>query len=117
MWSYVGTYQMNKLKFFGQIMPMGPEKVVFGVHGRHGKRLDTFAEFKLDNHDKTEAMLGFKCKFAAGEIRGNITSAGKVESIYRKFINIFELELQTKMDMANPKSKVDFGVALSMRQM
>ena len=95
-------------------MPMGPEKFLMGVHGRHGRRLDTYAEFKLDNTDKTETMLGAKLKFDGGEIRGNVTTAGKVESIYRKFINIFELELQTKMDLTQ-NAKTEFGVALSMR--
>ena len=117
MWSYNGTYQMGKLKFFAQFMPMGPEKVVLGVVGRHGKRLDTYAEFKIDNTDKTETTVGFKTKFAGGEIRGNVSTSGKVESIYRKFIQIFELELQTRMDMTSPNAKTEFGVALSMRQM
>ena len=97
-------------------MPMGPEKFVLGVLGRHGRRLDTYAEFKLDNTDKTETMVGAKVKFEGGEIRGNINTSGKVESIYRKFINIFELELQTKMDFMQ-NAKTEFGVALSMRQM
>ena len=116
-WSYVGTYQMKKLKFFAQAIPFGPEKVVLGVHGRHGKRLDTYAELKIDQADKTETMVGFKTKFIGGEVRGNITSTGKVSSVYRKFIQIFELELQSEMDLGNPKAKAAFGVALSMRQM
>lgn len=99
------------------MMPIGPEKFVLGVHGRHGKRLDTYAEFKIDNTDRSETLIGFKTKFAAGEVRGNISSSMKVESVYRKFINMFELEIQTKMDLANPAAKTEFGVALSMRQM
>ncbi len=59
---------------------------MLGVQGKHGKRLDTYAELKVDNTDNTEATIGFKTKFVGGEVRGNITSSGKVQSIYRKFI-------------------------------
>lgn len=72
---------------------------------------------KFDQSDKTETMVGFKTKFVGGEVRGNVTSAGKISSVYRKFINIFELEMQSTMDLVNPQAKVDFGVALSMRSM
>ena len=48
--------------------------------------MDTYAELKVDNTDSTEALVGFKTKFAGGEVRGNITSTGKVQSIYKKFI-------------------------------
>lgn len=47
-WGYVGTYQWERLKLFAQWMPFGPEKVVLGILGKHGKRLDTYAEFKID---------------------------------------------------------------------
>lgn len=86
VWGYNATYQMDKLKFFAQVMQVGPEKFVFGVHGRHGKRLDTYAEFKIDNTDRSETTLGFKTRFATGELRGNVTSSMKIESIYRRFI-------------------------------
>lgn len=59
---------------------------MFGVAGKHGKRLDTYAEFKIDQSDQTEAMFGCKTKFAGGEIRGNVTTSGKVQSVYRKFV-------------------------------
>lgn len=39
---------MDKIKFFMQAIPFGPEKLVFGLQGKHGKRLDTYAEFKFD---------------------------------------------------------------------
>ena len=116
-WAYVAQYQMDKIKFFMQAIPFGPEKLVFGLQGKHGKRLDTYAEFKFDQSDQTEAMVGFKTKFAGGEVRGNITSTGKVQSVYRKFIQIFELEMQSGMDLSKPQKNVDFGIALSMRQM
>jgi len=116
-WGYIGSYQWDRLKFFAQAVPFGPEKFVMGVLGKHGKRLDTYAELKVDPSDKSEACVGFKTKFVGGEIRGNISTSGKVQSIYKKFIQIFELEMQTSMDLSNPKSKVDFGVAMSMRQM
>jgi len=47
-WGYIGQYQYNKLKFFAQMQPFGPELFVMGVLGRHGKRLDTYAEIKFD---------------------------------------------------------------------
>ena len=49
-----------------------------GVLGRHGKRLDTYAEIKFDPSNKTESMVGFKTKFATGEVRGNISTSGKI---------------------------------------
>ena len=79
--------------------------------------MDTYAELKIDQSDQTEAMVGFKTRFVGGEVRGSINSAGKMQSIYRKFINIFELELQTTMDMNKKDAPIDFGVALSLRQM
>ena len=85
-WAYTGQYQYDKLKLFLSAIPFGPEKLVFGVAGKHGKRLDTYAEFKIDQSDQTEAMVGFKSKFVGGEVRGNITSSGKVQSVYRKFV-------------------------------
>ena len=75
------------------MIPFGPELFVLGVLGRHGKRLDSYAELKMDPSMNTETLLGFKTKFVGGEVRGNISSTGKVQSIYRKFINIFELEM------------------------
>ena len=116
-WAYVGQYQWEKLKFFFQAIPFGPEKFVCGVQGKHGRRLDTYAELKIDQSDETEAMVGFKTRFAGGEVRGNVNSKGKMQSIYRKFINIFELELQTSMDLSKTQNPIDFGVALSLRQM
>lgn len=50
-WAYVGQYQWEKLKFFFQAIPFGPEKFVCGVQGKHGKRLDTYAELKIDQSD------------------------------------------------------------------
>lgn len=47
-WAYTGQYQYDRLKFFFSAIPFGPEKLVFGVAGKHGKRLDTYAEFKID---------------------------------------------------------------------
>ena len=114
-WAYVGQYQYDRLKFFFQAIPFGPEKLVLGVQGKHGKRLDTYAELKVDNTDSTEALVGFKTKFAGGEVRGNITSTGKVQSVYKKFIQIFELEIQSGMDLSKPQKNADFGIALSMR--
>lgn len=116
-WAYVAQYQYEKLKFFMQAIPFGNEKFVFGIQGRHGKRLDTYCEFKVDQADQTEALIGFKTKFVGGEVRGNISSTFKVQSIYRKFIQIFELELQSGMDLSKPQKACEFGVALSMRQM
>ena len=113
----MGQYQYDKLKFFFQAIPFGQDKLVMGVSGKHGKRLDTYAELKVDNKDSTEAIVGFKTKFVGGEVRGNISSTGKVQSIYKKFIQIFELEMQTGMDLTKPQKNVDFGIALSMRQM
>jgi len=60
------------------MQPFGPEKFVMGVLGRHGKRLDTYAEIKFDPSNKTESMVGFKTKFATGEVRGNISTSGKI---------------------------------------
>ena len=77
-WCYMGQYQHKKLKFYAQYAPITPEKFICGVVGKHGKRLDTFAEFKIDQNDKTETCLGYKTRFVGGEIRGNITSTGKV---------------------------------------
>lgn len=113
--AYVGSYNYDKLKFFFQAIPFGPEKMVMGVHGRHGKRLDTYAELKVDQSDQTEALIGFKSKFVHGEVRGNVSSTGKVQSVYRRFIKIFELELQSTMDLKQREKPVQFGVALSMR--
>ena len=79
--------------------------------------MDTYAEFKIDQNDQTDATFGFKTRFAGGEVKGNISTAGKLQSVYRKFINIFEMEMQTTMDLKNDKKPVQFGVALSMRQM
>ena len=88
MWAFLGTYQMKKLKFFAQYNPGSPQadKILFGVHGRHGKRLESFAEIKIDQSDKTETSIGFKTKFVGGEIGGTINSSGVVESQYRKFV-------------------------------
>ena len=88
-----------------------------GLSGKHGRRLETYAELKVDNADATEAMVGFKTKFAGGEVKGNISSSGKVQSVYRKFIELFEMEMSSNMDLKNPQKPVQFGVALSMRQM
>jgi len=49
--AYVGSYQWDRLKFFAQAIPFGPEKLVMGVSGKHGKRLDTYAELKVDQSD------------------------------------------------------------------
>eukprot|EP00354_Favella_ehrenbergii_P011467 CAMPEP_0170461884 /NCGR_PEP_ID=MMETSP0123-20130129/7613_1 /TAXON_ID=182087 /ORGANISM="Favella ehrenbergii, Strain Fehren 1" /LENGTH=83 /DNA_ID=CAMNT_0010726997 /DNA_START=792 /DNA_END=1043 /DNA_ORIENTATION=- len=83
-------------------MPFAPEKLVLGMVGRHGKRLDTYAEFKIDQSDKTEALVGFKTKFVGGEVKGNISTAWKVQSVYRKFIGMFDLEMQSVMDLSKP---------------
>ena len=88
---------------------------MLGMVGRHGKRLDTYAELKIDQSDKTEAMVGFKTKFVGGEVKGNMTSALKVQSVYRKYIGMFDLEMQSVMDLAKPTKNVDFGIGLSMR--
>ena len=98
-WAYVASYQWDKLKFFAQAIPFGPEKFVMGVSGKHGKRLDTYAEFKVDNSDQTEAMMGAKARFVGGEVRGNISTSGKIQSIYKKYIQIFEMEMQTSMNL------------------
>ena len=47
-------------------------------------------------------MVGFKTKFIGGEVKGNINTAGKVQSVYRKFIGMFDLELQSTMDFTKP---------------
>lgn len=117
MWQYVAQYQHEHLKFYGQVMPFGPEKLVLGVFGKQGKRLDTSAEFKVDQNDQTEATLGFRAKFAAGEVRGSLSSTGKVTTVYRKFVQMLELEFQSSMNLANTAQPVTFGMGLSMRQM
>ena len=62
-WAYMAQYQHDSLKFFFSAVPFGNEKLVMGVLGKHGRRLDTYAELKVDQSDQTEAMLGFKTKF------------------------------------------------------
>jgi len=75
-----------------QAVPFAPEKLVFGLVGRHGRRLDTYAEFKVDQSDQTEALLGFKSKFVGGEVKGTIATSGKISSVYKKIIEMFDLE-------------------------
>ena len=86
-----------------------------GAQGRHGKRLDTYAEFKIDQNDQTDATFGFKTKFGGGEVKGNVSTTGKIQSIYKKLVSMFEMEMQTTMDLKNEKKPVQFGVALSLR--
>ena len=117
MWAYVAQYQMDKLKLFMQAMPFGPEKLILGVQGKHGRHLDTYAEFKLDPRDASEAQFGFKTRIGSGEIRGNISTTGRVQSVYRKMIQLFELEMQSQMDLYKPDKNVEFGVSVSMRGM
>jgi len=87
------------------------------MQGRHGKRLDTYAEFKIDQTDKSSALIGFKTKFVGGEVKGTMSSDYKVQSVYRKFIGMFDIEMVTAMDLGKPQKAIDFGVGLSMRQM
>ena len=75
--------------------------------GRHGKRLDTYAEFTIGQSDTaTAAMIGFKTKFVGGEVKGNVSTNGKVQSVYRKFVGMFDLELQSSMDFANMDKEI-----------
>jgi len=102
-WAYVGTYDWEKFKFFVSSNPFAPERLMMSMTGRHGKRLDTYAEFKIGQSDTaTEAMVGFKTKFIGGEVKGNFSTTGKVQSVYRKFIGMFDLELQSQMDFTKP---------------
>jgi hypothetical protein len=92
-YAYVGSYRWDRLKFFAQAIPFGPEKFVCGVSGKHGKRLETYAELKVANDDKTEALVGFKSRFAGGIVLGNISTSLKVQSVYTKYVEIFQLEI------------------------
>ena len=47
-------------------------------------------------------MLGFKAKFNGGEVKGNLSSDYKVQSVYRKFIGMFDVEMVTAMDLGKP---------------
>jgi len=116
-WAYVGQYEWDKFKVNWCMNPFAPEKLVVGLVGLHGKRLNTYAEFKVDQTDKTEVLLGFKTKFIGGEVKGNIATTGKVQSVYRKFLGMFDMELQSGMDLFKPQEPCVFGVGLSMRQM
>ena len=98
--------------------PFAPERLMLSMVGRHGKRLDTYAEFMIGQSDAVSAgTIGFKTKFVGGEVKGNISTTGKVQSVYKKFVGMFDLELQSTMDFSNLDKEIQFGVGLSLRQM
>jgi len=108
---------MDKVKFFMQSSPLAPEKLLMGVQGKHGKRLDTYAHLTFNQQNVSDALVGFKTRFVGGEVRGSVSTSGKVESIYRKFVSMFEMEMRSSFDLFRPAKPVEFGVALSLRGM
>ena len=112
-WSYAATYQLtDKTQFLAQYSPMTPEKVLIGVVSKPGKRLNLFSQFVVNEKNKTETVMGFRSRFASGNITGSISSTGRATSVFKHYMDMFEISLTSTMDFSKPQQPVTFGMGV-----
>ncbi len=90
------------------------EKFMFGVVSRPSKRLNLFAELKLAPNNSTDLSVGCRTKFAEAMITSQISTSGKASTVYRKFIDSFELSFTAAMDITKPNQPATFGMTFGL---
>lgn len=101
--SYTGKYDFGNHSLFASFQPLHPaEKYYCGIISRPSKRLQLFSELKAGPDGKTDMLGGFRARFQEGLVTGSIASSGKATSVYKRFVEMFEVTLTTQMDFSKP---------------
>ena len=115
MFSYCGRYDFENTSIIAAYSPVHPhEKLLLGVIGRPSRRLNIFGEFKADPTNKTDFLGGFRMKFMEGMVTGTLTTSGKATSVYKRFVEMFELTFTGQVDFSKPAQPVAFGLSVSL---
>lgn len=115
IFSYGAKWDVNENTFLASYSPMNPqEKMLVAVVSKPSRRLHLFSELKFGQDNKSALNMGYRARFNEGMITGSITSAGKASTVYRKFIDMFEVTVNGSMDFAKPAQPVQFGLSFGL---
>jgi hypothetical protein len=115
IFSYGGRFDHADNTFLSQYNPMHPqEKFLIGVISRPSRRLNLFAEFKIAPDNRSDLVVGCRTKFQEGMVTSTISTSGKATSVYRKFVDQFEVTFTGSMDLSKPQQPAAFGLSLGL---